>query len=176
MGRSNMSSLKITLIPLAICLLLSLNSQISGKPSPKYFIIKTKEKPKKNNDYTGNVNNVGGKIGGIGDGSWNHGDYTIGVPILPKLTKLPKFPKLPKLPSLDYTLDVTNVGGKIGGIGDGSVNSGDYTGNVKNVGGKIGGIGDRSVNSGDYMTIGTANNQGVITENNNHWHGYWGKK
>merc|ERR1712236_67913 len=125
MGRSKMSSLKITLLPLAICLLLSLNSQVSGKPSPKHFLIETKEKAKKNNDYT---------------------------------------------------LDVTNVGGKIGGIGDGSFNSGDYTGNVKNVGGKIGGIGDRSVNSGDYMTIGTANNQGVITENNNHYHGYWGKK
>merc|ERR1712236_110865 len=125
MGRSNMASLKIILLPLAICLLLSLNSQVSGKPSPKHFLIETKEKAKKNNDYT---------------------------------------------------LDVTNVGGKIGGIGDGSINSGDYTGNVKNVGGKIGGVGDRSVNSGDYMTIGTANNQGVITENNNHYHGYWGKK
>merc|ERR1719147_250472 len=120
-----MTSLKIILLPLAICLLLSLNSQVTGKPSPKHFLIETKEKIKKNNDYTGNV---------------------------------------------------TNKGGKIGGIGDGSVNSGDYTGNVKNVGGKIGGIGDRSVNSGDYMTIGTANNQGQITENNNHWHGYYGKK
>merc|ERR1711970_142504 len=101
MGRSNMASLKITLLPLAICLLLSLNSQVSGKPSPKHFLIETKEKAKKNNDYT---------------------------------------------------LDVTNIGGKIGGIGDGSINS------------------------GDYMTIGTANNQGVITENNNHYHGYWEKK
>merc|ERR1711862_769042 len=76
MGRSNMASLKIILLPLAICLLLSLNSQVSGKPSPKHFIIETKEKAKKNNDYTGNVTNEGGKIGGIGDGSWNHGDYT----------------------------------------------------------------------------------------------------
>merc|ERR1711862_1042004 len=119
MGRSNMASLKITLLPLAICLLLSLNSQVSGKPSPKHFLIETQEKARKNNDYIGNVNNVGGKIGGIGDGSWNHGDYTG---------------------------NVNNVGGKIGGIGDGSVNSGDYTGNVKNVGGKIGGIGDGSWN------------------------------
>merc|ERR1711939_1040706 len=125
MGRSNMSSLKITFLPPAICLLLSLNSQVSGKPSPKHFLIETKEKAKKNNDYTGNVKNVGGKIGGVGDGSWN---------------------------------------------------SGDYTGNVKNVGGKIGGIGDRSVNSGDYMNIGVANNQGSIVENNNHYNGYWGKK
>merc|ERR1711862_622350 len=125
MGRSNMTSLKITLLPLAICLLLSLNSQISGKPSPKHFLIETKEKAKKNNDYTDNV---------------------------------------------------TNVGGKICGIGDGSVNFCDYTGNVKNVGGKIGGIGDGSWNSGDYMNIGTANNAGSMTENNNHWHGYWGEK
>merc|ERR1711942_109016 len=76
MGRSNMASLKITLLPLAICLLLSLNSQVSGKPSPKHFLIETKEKAKKNNDYTGNVTNEGGKIGGIGDGSVNSGDYT----------------------------------------------------------------------------------------------------
>merc|ERR1711939_58166 len=130
MGRSNMASLKITLLPLAICLLLSLNSKVTGKPSPKHFLIETKEKTKKNNDYTGNV---------------------------------------------------TNKGGKIGGIGDGSVNSGDYTGNVHNVGGKIGGIGDRSVNSGDYqdyMNINTLNNAagGKVVENNNHYHGYYGKK
>merc|ERR1711862_840129 len=126
MGRSNMSSLKIALLPLAICLLLSLNSQVSGKPSPKHFLIETKEKTKKNNDYTGNVTNEGGKIGGIGDGSVNSGDYTG---------------------------NVKNVGGKIGGIGDGSWNHGDYTGNVINHGGKrsslAGGccdytIGDRS--------------------------------
>merc|ERR1712050_156130 len=77
MGRGSMCSLKITLLPLAICFLLSLNSQVSGKPSPKHFLIESKEKAKTNNDYTGNVNNVKGKIGGIGDGSWNH-DYTAG--------------------------------------------------------------------------------------------------
>merc|ERR1711942_372149 len=99
MGRSRMNSLKITLLPLAICLLLSLSSQISGKPSPKHFLIETKEKTKKNNDYTDNVTNVGGKICGIGDGSVNFGDYTG---------------------------NVKNVGGKIGGIGDGSWNHGDY--------------------------------------------------
>merc|ERR1711887_348159 len=129
MGRTNMTSLKITLLPLAICLLLSLNSQVTGKPSPKQFLIETKEKIKKNNDYTGNVINKGGKIGGIGDGSVNSGDYTG---------------------------NVHNVGGKIGGIGDGSVNFGDYTGNVHNVGGKIG---------------------GSVSENNNHYYNhYWGKK
>merc|ERR1712215_613549 len=123
MGRSNMSSLKITLLPLAICLLLSLNSQISGKPSPKHFLIETKENTKKNNDYTGNVHNIGGKICGIGDGSVNF---------------------------CDYTGNVINKGGKIGGVGDGSINHGntDYTGNVNNVGGKIGGIGDGSWNVG----------------------------
>merc|ERR1711939_150397 len=121
MGRSNMASLKIILLPLAICLLLSLNSQVSGKPSPKHFLIENKEKAKKNNDYTLDVTNVGGKIGGIGDGSVNSGDYTG---------------------------NVKNVGGKIGGIGDYSVNS-DYTKNVNNFGGKIGGIGDGSINMGN---------------------------
>merc|ERR1711939_45240 len=79
MGRSNMASLKITLLPLAIYLLLSLNSQVSGKPSPKHFLIETKEKIKKNNDYTGNVINKGGKIGGIGDGSVNFGRDYMGI-------------------------------------------------------------------------------------------------
>merc|ERR1711942_88676 len=51
MGSSKMTSLKITLLPLAICLLLSLNSQVSGKPSPKHFLIETKEKAKKHSDY-----------------------------------------------------------------------------------------------------------------------------
>merc|ERR1712050_240015 len=58
MGRSKMTSLTITLLPLAICLLLSLNSQVSGKPSPKHFLIETKENAKvlKNSDY--NINAV----------------------------------------------------------------------------------------------------------------------
>merc|ERR1711887_526548 len=130
MGRSNMSSLKIALLPLVICLLLSLNSQISGKPSPKHFLIETKEKTKKNNDYTDNVHNIGGKICGIGDRSVNSGDYTG---------------------------NVHNAGGKIGGIGDGSFNSGDYQ---------------------DYMNINTLNNAagGRVVESNNHYHGYYGKK
>merc|ERR1712215_171737 len=52
MGSSKMSSLKITLLPLAICLLLSLNSQVSGKPSPEHFLIETKENAKTNSkDY-----------------------------------------------------------------------------------------------------------------------------
>merc|ERR1711970_1106618 len=146
MGRIRMNSLKITLLPLAICFLLSLNSQVSGKPSPKHFLIETKEKARKNNDYIETIHN-NGKVNKIVDRSFN----------------------------VDYTGNVQNVGGKIGGIGDGSWNHGDYTGNVKNVGGKIGGVGDGSWNHGDYMNIGVANNAGSITENNNHWHGYWGK-
>merc|ERR1711862_736556 len=73
MGRSKMSSLKITLLPLAICLLLSLNSQVPGKPSPAHFLINTKEKAKKSSDYVSNINNVG-SVGSIVDGSTNF-DY-----------------------------------------------------------------------------------------------------
>merc|ERR1711970_1098790 len=67
MGRSKMTSLTITLLPLAICFLLSLNSQVSGKPSPKHFLIETKENAKvqKNSDYdvnSGVLNNNGGTI------------------------------------------------------------------------------------------------------------------
>merc|ERR1711982_256388 len=73
MGRSKMSSLKITLLPLAICLLLSLNSQVSGKPSPAHFLINTKEKAKKSSDYVSNINNSG-LVGTVIDGSHNF-DY-----------------------------------------------------------------------------------------------------
>merc|ERR1711862_641127 len=70
MGRSKMTSLKIALLPLAICLLLSHKSEVSGKPSPKYFLIETKAKAKKIFDYTDNINNSGG-VGVISDKSKN---------------------------------------------------------------------------------------------------------
>merc|ERR1712215_512651 len=127
MGRSRMNSLKITLLPLAICFLLSLNSQVSGKPSPKHFLIETKEKARKNNDYIETIHN-NGKVNKIVDRSFN----------------------------VDYTGNVNNEGGKIGGIGDGSVNFGR-----------------------DYMTVGTLNNAagGSVSENNNHYYNhYWVKK
>merc|ERR1711970_1135122 len=77
MGRSKMSSLKITLLPLAICLLLSLNSQVSGKPSPAHFLIETKEKAKTNNDYVKDINNHG-VVHKVIDGSTNF-DYVNNV-------------------------------------------------------------------------------------------------
>merc|ERR1712215_456408 len=92
MGRSKMSSLKITLLPLTICLLLSLNSQVSGKPSPAHFLIETKEKAKKSSDYVNNIKNSGG-IGGVVDASTN----------------------------FDYVNNIKNSGG-IGGVVDASTN------------------------------------------------------
>merc|ERR1719481_801729 len=64
-----MTSLKITLLPLTICLLLSLNSRVSGKPSPKHLLIETKENAKKmprranaknlkNSDYDNNAGTI----------------------------------------------------------------------------------------------------------------------
>merc|ERR1711875_6385 len=92
MGRSKMSSLKITLLPLAICLFLSLNSQVSGKPSPAHFLINTKEKAKKSSDYVNNINNHGG-MGSVVDLSTN----------------------------VDYVNNIKNSGG-IGGVVDASTN------------------------------------------------------
>merc|ERR1712002_791035 len=77
MGRSKMSSLKITLLPLAICLLLSLNSQVSGKPSPAHFLINTKEKAKKSSDYVKDITNHG-VVHKVIDGSTNF-DYVNNV-------------------------------------------------------------------------------------------------
>merc|ERR1711942_123443 len=105
MGRSKMSSLKITLLPLAICLLLSLNSQVSGKPSPAHFLIETKEKAKKSSDYVENINNHG-VVHKVIDKSFNVGR--------------------------DYVSNINN-GGAIKTIVDGSTNF-DYVNNVKNHG------------------------------------------
>merc|ERR1712215_576565 len=74
MGRSKMSSLKITLLPLAICLLLSLNSQVFGKPNPKHLLIETKEKAKKSSDYVRHINNIKGTVKVV-DKSINCKDY-----------------------------------------------------------------------------------------------------
>merc|ERR1711875_77087 len=65
MGRSKMTSLTITLLPLAICLLLSLNSQVSGKPSSKQFLIETKEKAKRTSDYDINAGHFKNGPGGL---------------------------------------------------------------------------------------------------------------
>merc|ERR1711970_1256365 len=76
MGSSKMTSLKITLLPLTICLLLSLNSQVSGKPSPKHLLIETKENAKKmprranakdlnNSDYDINAGSFHNGPGGL---------------------------------------------------------------------------------------------------------------
>merc|ERR1711942_401265 len=146
MGRSKMSSLKITLLPLAICLLLSLNPQVSGKPSPKHYLIETKEKAKKSSDYVKNINNQG-HVGTVIDGSTN----------------------------VDYVSNINNApGGAIKTIVDGSTNF-DYVENINNDG-HIRKIDDRSVNIGkdynneDYeINIKTLNNAagGKVVENNN---------
>merc|ERR1712002_144580 len=53
MGRSRMNCMKITLHLLALCLLLSITTKVSGKPNPRHLLIETKEqaKAKNNDDY-----------------------------------------------------------------------------------------------------------------------------
>merc|ERR1712098_79025 len=112
MGRSKMSSLKITLLPLAICLLLSLNSQVSGKPSPKHFLIETKEKAKKSSDYVKNINNSGG-MGSVVDKSTNF-DYVKNVNNDGHITKIDD-----RSVNLDYNnqdyLNIKTLNNKKGG-------------------------------------------------------------
>merc|ERR1712002_1350138 len=146
MGRSKMSSLKITLLPLAICLLLSLNSHVSGKPSPKHFLIETKENAKKSSDYVRNINNSGG-MGSVVDSSTNF-DYVKNVNNDGHITKIDD-----RSTNFDYVNNIKN--------GPGAV---------------IHKVDDRSLNIEDYIGIGVANNApgGLIQENNNNH--YWGKK
>merc|ERR1711862_218967 len=51
MGSRRMSSLKITLHLLALCLLLSITTKDSGKPNPRHLLIETEEQAKKTADY-----------------------------------------------------------------------------------------------------------------------------
>merc|ERR1711942_426496 len=51
MGSRRMSSLKITLHLLALCLLLSITTKVSGKPNPRHLLIETEEQAKKTADY-----------------------------------------------------------------------------------------------------------------------------
>merc|ERR1719369_177524 len=105
-----MSSLKITLLPLAICLLLSLNSKVSGKPSPKHLLIETKEKAKKSSDYVNDIHNSG-LVGTVIDGSTN----------------------------VDYVSNINNgPGAAIGSVVDESTNvnyNADYVNSINNAGG-----------------------------------------
>merc|ERR1719481_1809046 len=84
-----MNCMKITLHLLALCLLLSITTKVSGKPNPRHLLIETKKqaKAKNNDDYQnsqimdGNIirggsvsqiqNNGGGLGGGSGGGSHN---------------------------------------------------------------------------------------------------------
>merc|ERR1711942_297780 len=85
MGRSRMNCMKITLHLLALCLLLSITTKVSGKPNPRHLLIETKEqaKAKNNDDYQnsqtmtgnfisgGNVRQSQSNGGGLGGGSQN---------------------------------------------------------------------------------------------------------
>merc|ERR1711862_782947 len=132
MGRSNMSSLKMTLLPLAVYLLLSLLSQVSGKPSPRHLLVETKNKSKakKSSDYVDDITNSG-VVGSIHDLSVNH----------------------------DYVNNINNSpGGGIGAVIDKSFN--DYVENINNhAGGSINHIDDRSFNF-DYVN--NINNGGLM--------------
>merc|ERR1719147_598273 len=86
--------MKITLHLLALCLLLSITTKVSGKPNPRHLLIETEKqaKAKYNDDYqniqtmTGNdirggsvsqsQNNGGGWGGGWGGGSGNSQSMT----------------------------------------------------------------------------------------------------
>merc|ERR1712236_90433 len=85
MGRSRMVCMKITFHLLALCLLLSITTKVSGKPNPRHLLIETEEqaKAKNNDDYQNSQimkgnNIVGGSVnqrqsngGGWGGGSGN---------------------------------------------------------------------------------------------------------
>merc|ERR1711970_1241791 len=66
MGRSRMNCMKITLHLLALCLLLSITTKVSGKPNPRHFLIEAEEqaKAKNNDDYQSSQSMTGNSIHG----------------------------------------------------------------------------------------------------------------
>merc|ERR1711942_554458 len=155
MGRSNMSSLKMTLLPLAVYLLLSLLSQVSGKPSPRHLLIETKNKSKakKSSDYVNNIDNHG-TVHKIKDLSVNH-DYVQNIDNAPG----GGIGAVVDKSFNDYVANINN-NGKVGVVVDKSFN--DYVANINN-NGKVGLIKDASRNIGkgsDYVS--NINNGGFM--------------
>merc|ERR1711921_36064 len=155
MGRSKMSSLKMTLLPLVVYLLLSLLSQVSGKPSPRHLLIETKNKSKakKSSDYVDDITNSG-VVGSIHDLSVNH-DYVQNIDNAPG----GGIGAVVDKSFNDYVANINN-NGKVGAVVDKSFN--DYVANIKN-NGKVGLIKDASLNIGkgsDYVS--NINNGGFM--------------
>merc|ERR1712002_476867 len=76
MGRSRMNCMKITLHLLALCLLLSITTKVSGKPNPRHLLIETEKqaKAKYNDDYQNIQTMTGNDIrGGSVSQSQNNG-------------------------------------------------------------------------------------------------------
>merc|ERR1712098_697423 len=127
MGRSRMNCMKITLHLLALCLLLSITTKVSGKPNPRHLLIETKKqaKAKNNDDYQnsqimeGNIirggsvsqtqNNGGGWGGDSGNSQSMTGNSISGGTV---------------------HQSQNNGGGWVGGWGGGSGNSQSMTGNT----------------------------------------------
>merc|ERR1712058_54671 len=155
MGRSNMSSLKMTLLPLAVYILFSLLSQVSGKPSPRHLLVETKNKSKakKSSDYVDDITNTG-VVGSIHDLSVNH-DYVQNIDNAPG----GGIGAVVGKSFNDYVANINN-NGKVGVVVDKSFN--DYVANIKN-NGKVGLIKDASRNIGkgsDYVS--NINNGGFM--------------
>merc|ERR1711982_199429 len=155
MGRSKMSSLKMTLLPLAVYILFSLQSQVSGKPSPRHLLVETKNKSKakKSSDYVDDITNSG-VVGSIHDLSVNH-DYVQNIDNAPGGGIGAAIDKSFN----DYVANINN-NGKVGAVVDKSFN--DYVANIKN-NGKVGLIKDASLNIGkgsDYVS--NINNGGFM--------------
>merc|ERR1711862_832815 len=141
MGRSNMTSLKMTLLPLAVYLFLSLLSQVSGKPSPRHLLVETKNKSKakKSSDYVKNIDNHG-TVHKIKDLSVNH-DYVQNIDNAPG----GGIGAVVDKSFNDYVANINN-GGTVGAVVDKSFN--DYVANINN-NGKVGVVVDKSFN--DYV-------------------------
>merc|ERR1711982_125085 len=155
MGRSKMSSLKMTLLPLAVYILFSLLSQVSGKPSPRHLLVETKNKrkAKKSSDYVDDITNSG-VVGSIHDLSVNH-DYVQNIDNAPG----GGIGAVVDKSFNDYVANINN-NGKVGVVVDKSFN--DYVANTKN-NGKVGLIKDASRNIGkgsDYVS--NINNGGFM--------------
>merc|ERR1711939_21613 len=68
MGRHIMALLKVSLLPLALCLLFCLLSNVSGNPNPGHLLIETKDEDADYNDY-GNSRTV------VAKGYSDHGTF-----------------------------------------------------------------------------------------------------
>merc|ERR1719481_329562 len=126
--------MKITLHLLALCLLLSITTKVSGKPNPRHLLIETEEqaKAKNNDDYQNSQIMTGNDIrgGSVSQDQSNGGGWGVGSHLSSRNTQSMGANPYPCASVNQLNCYGGDGGGDGGGWGGGSRNHQSMTGNT----------------------------------------------